>query len=56
MRRFFIRAFLVALIPLGLAAAPASADKDIPWGCELVKNTHCHCLSPTGATSCIILE
>ncbi|HVE94019.1 MAG TPA: hypothetical protein VNB24_03800 [Acidimicrobiales bacterium] len=56
MRRLLLRAFLIALIPLGLNATPADAVKDPPWGCELIRNTHCHCLSPSGLRDCMIIE
>jgi len=55
MRRFLLRALLIALIPLGLSAVPAEASKDLPWGCTLVRNTYCHCLSPSGLIQCTII-
>jgi len=56
MRRILIRVLLLAMLPLGLAATPAEAKPEIPWGCTLLRNTMCHCLSPTGASSCIIID
>jgi hypothetical protein len=54
MRKFIIRALILALLPIGIAAAPAKADKlHIPWGCELMENTGCHCISPSGVIYCL---
>lgn len=55
MRKFIVRALVLAVLPLGIATLPAKAEKGVhvPWGCELMKNTNCHCFSPNGVIYCL---
>lgn len=56
LRRMLLLAVLPAALGIGISAEPADANDKIPWGCKLVNNTHCHCLSPSGLMDCMIID
>lgn len=56
MRTTILRVLFVIAAPLLLLAAPASAKPDLPGGCDLLQNTHCHCIAPQGLQSCVIID
>lgn len=56
MRTLMIRLLVAVIATLGLAGVPAASAKPDTDPCTYLKNTHCHCLSPTGYRSCLILD
>ena len=55
MRRIVLRLLLLVSVPLFFVTpTPADASKQLPGSCDVLKNTHCHCMGP-GLRDCLII-